>query len=38
MVPLRGGLYPVFVLRVVLLPLNCLRLYPMQRAEIWRRP
>ena len=28
---LAGGLYPVFVLHVVLLPLNCLRLYQVQR-------
>jgi CRP/FNR family transcriptional regulator, cyclic AMP receptor protein len=27
---LAGGLYPVFVLHVVLLPLNCLRLHQMQ--------
>jgi CRP-like cAMP-binding protein len=28
---LAGGLYPVFVLHVVLLPLNCLRLHQVQR-------
>ena len=28
---LAGGLYPVFLLHVVLLPLNCLRLYQVQR-------
>ena len=28
---LAGGLYPVFVLHVILLPLNCLRLHQMQR-------
>jgi CRP/FNR family transcriptional regulator, cyclic AMP receptor protein len=27
---LAGGIYPVFVLHVVLLPLNCLRLYQMR--------
>jgi CRP/FNR family transcriptional regulator, cyclic AMP receptor protein len=28
---LAGGIYPVFVLHVVLLPLNCLRLRQMRR-------
>ena len=28
---LAGGVYPVFVLHVVLFPLNCLRLYQMRR-------
>ena len=28
---LAGGLYPVFILHVVLLPLNCLRLHQMRR-------
>lgn len=28
---LAGGIYPVFVLHVVLLPLNCLRLHQMRR-------
>ena len=28
---LAGGIYPVFVLHVILLPLNCLRLYEVQR-------
>jgi hypothetical protein len=28
---LAGGLYPVFLLHVILLPLNCLRLYQVQR-------
>jgi CRP/FNR family cyclic AMP-dependent transcriptional regulator len=28
---LAGGLYPVFILHLVLLPLNCLRLYQLRR-------
>jgi hypothetical protein len=28
---LAGGIYPVFVLHVLLLPLNCLRLHQMRR-------